>query len=136
MAEKDTTLYPPSQRVKSVVWKYFGYHKNADGSICDNGFPVCKKCGRQVAAQGRNTSNLFAHLRSNHPILFRELRVSPRHSYKYNISSIFLLIFAFSQVTKVTRTIMMSSRDFLLHRRINIKSIKPIVLQQNIVYSK
>lgn len=81
MAEKDTTLYPPSQRVKSVVWKYFGYHKNADGSICDNGFPVCKKCGRPVAAQGRNTSNLFAHLRSNHPIQFRELRVSFLYVY-------------------------------------------------------
>lgn len=76
MAENDTSLYPPSLRVKSEVWKYFGYRKNADGSICDNGFPVCKKCGRQVAAQGRNTSNMFSHLRSNHPIQFREIRVS------------------------------------------------------------
>ncbi|XP_056593733.1 uncharacterized protein LOC130412943 isoform X1 [Triplophysa dalaica] len=74
MAENDTSLYPPSLRVKSEVWKYFGYRKNADGSICDNGFPVCKKCGRQVAAQGRNTSNMFSHLRSNHPIQFREIR--------------------------------------------------------------
>lgn len=77
MAEsgKLQNLYPPSARVRSEVWKYFGYKKDAEGMVVEDGFPICKKCGREIAAKHGNTSNMFTHLRRNHPIQFREIMV-------------------------------------------------------------
>ncbi|XP_065150719.2 uncharacterized protein [Paramisgurnus dabryanus] len=75
MAEsgKLQNLYPPSARVRSEVWKYFGYKKDEEGMVVEDGFPICKKCGREIAAKHGNTSNMFTHLRRNHPIQFREI---------------------------------------------------------------
>ncbi|KAI7811508.1 putative zinc finger BED domain-containing protein 1-like [Triplophysa rosa] len=75
MAEGGTlpTIHPPSKRVKSEVWKYFGFQKNAEGMLVEDGFPLCKTCGRRVATKHGNTSNMFAHLRDNHPIQFRDI---------------------------------------------------------------
>ncbi|XP_065150722.2 uncharacterized protein [Paramisgurnus dabryanus] len=67
------SLYPPAKKVKSEVWKYFGYRKNAQGSIVEDGFPICKECGKEVAAKRGNTSNMFTHLRHNHLLQFSEL---------------------------------------------------------------
>nr|XP_017213371.1 zinc finger BED domain-containing protein 1-like [Danio rerio] len=76
MAEGGTlpTIYPPSKRVKSEVWKYFGFQKNAEGLLIEDGFPLCKTCGRKVAAKHGNTSNMFAHIRDNYPLQFREIK--------------------------------------------------------------
>ncbi|XP_055038585.2 uncharacterized protein [Misgurnus anguillicaudatus] len=70
------SLYPPSKRVKSEVWKYFGYRKNEQGSLVEDNFPICKKCSRKVAVKHGNTSNMFSHLRNHHPIQFREITMS------------------------------------------------------------
>ncbi|XP_055038569.2 uncharacterized protein [Misgurnus anguillicaudatus] len=75
MAEEQAlpSLYPPAKKVKSEVWKYFGYRKNAQGSIVEDGFPICKECGKEVAAKRGNTSNMFTHLRHNHSLQFSEV---------------------------------------------------------------
>ena len=33
-------------------------------------FPLCRTCGKKISAKGGNTTNLLAHLRDNHPILY------------------------------------------------------------------
>jgi hypothetical protein len=92
MAEGGTlpTIYPPSKRVKSEVWKYFGFQKNAEGLLIEDGFPLCKTCGRKVAAKHGNTSNMFAHIRDNHPLQFREIKVRHFISHaEYHIKQLF-----------------------------------------------
>ena len=64
------------KRLKSEVWAYFGFRQGPDEKIIDDGFPICRKCGKKVSAKGGNTSNLMAHLRDNHPLLYRECKVS------------------------------------------------------------
>ncbi|XP_056594328.1 uncharacterized protein LOC130413269 isoform X1 [Triplophysa dalaica] len=78
MAERatPTTLYPPSKRIKSEVWRYFGFRTNAEGSLVEDGFPICKKCGRKIAAKQGNTSNMFAHIRNHHPSEFMQITMS------------------------------------------------------------
>uniref|UniRef100_A0AAR2K0Y7 BED-type domain-containing protein n=1 Tax=Pygocentrus nattereri TaxID=42514 RepID=A0AAR2K0Y7_PYGNA len=67
-------LYPPTQRVKSVVWEYFGYLKDANGTVVCDGFPICKICQLNVAAKGGNTTNLFKHLQDHHKAVYEEIR--------------------------------------------------------------
>ena len=69
-------LYPPTQRVKSVVWEYFGYLKDANGTVVCDGFPICKICQLNVAAKGGNTTNLFKHLQDHHKAVYEEIRVN------------------------------------------------------------
>ncbi|XP_072552290.1 uncharacterized protein [Salminus brasiliensis] len=69
-------LYPPTQRVKSVVWEYFGYLKDANGTVVCDGFPICKICQLNVAAKGGNTTNLFKHLQDHHKAVYEEIRPS------------------------------------------------------------
>lgn len=33
-------IFPPSKRTKSEVWAYFGYYKNAQGQLVEDGSPV------------------------------------------------------------------------------------------------
>ena len=33
-------------------------------------FPLCRTCGKKISAKGGNTTNLLAHLRDNHLILY------------------------------------------------------------------
>lgn len=80
------SLYPPAKKVKSEVWKYFGYRKNAQGSIVEDGFPICKECGKEVAAKRGNTSNMFTHLRHNHLLEFSEVLVSYNCSFSQTFS--------------------------------------------------
>ncbi|XP_051771149.1 E3 SUMO-protein ligase ZBED1-like [Ctenopharyngodon idella] len=68
------TIYPPSKRVKSEFWKYFGFQKNAEGLLVEDSFPLCKTCGWKVAVKHGYSSNMFAHLRDNHPVQFREIK--------------------------------------------------------------
>ncbi|XP_022533222.2 uncharacterized protein LOC103043043 isoform X3 [Astyanax mexicanus] len=69
-------LYPPTQRVKSVVWEYFGYLKDANGIVVSDGFPICKICQLNVAAKGGNTTNMFKHLQDHHKAVYEEIRPS------------------------------------------------------------
>lgn len=74
-APSSETLFPPKKRLKSAVWDYFGYTKNDQGIIEDDGSPICKTCRKKVAAKGSNTSNLMQHLRDNHPDLHAQVKV-------------------------------------------------------------
>ena len=84
MAEADanepdsTVLHPPAKRLRSLVWEHFGYPKQADGSIRDDGEPTCKLCGKKVKARSANTSNLKAHLRDHHKPEYAQLKSKVR----------------------------------------------------------
>lgn len=67
-------LYRPAKR-KSEVWEFFGYRKDATGRLVEDRHPICKTCGRRIAAKGGNTTNLMSHLRDRHPELFRRMKV-------------------------------------------------------------
>ena len=55
---------------KSPVWDHFGFKAGEDGKAVDDGKPICLHCKRSVVARWANTSNLFSHLRSAHPIQY------------------------------------------------------------------
>ncbi|XP_035377165.1 uncharacterized protein LOC113592278 isoform X1 [Electrophorus electricus] len=69
-------LYPPTQKVKSAVWEYFGYLKDTEGAVVCDGFPICKLCQLNVSAKGGNTSNMFKHLKDHHKDIYDEIRPS------------------------------------------------------------
>ena len=66
MSPSSPPLYPPVKRLRSLVWEFFGYPKQLDGSIKDDGEPSCKLCNRKVVARSANTSNMMSHLREWH----------------------------------------------------------------------
>ncbi|XP_068122242.1 E3 SUMO-protein ligase ZBED1-like [Hyperolius riggenbachi] len=80
-------LHPPNKKVKSAAWEHFGYPKNDRGFVMEDGFPVCRNCGRKVAAKGGNTSNMFAHLREHHPSVSHSLQHSKDEAKKTEYSS-------------------------------------------------
>ncbi len=49
------TLFPPKKRLKSAVLDCFGYTKNDQGIIEDDGSPICKTCRKKFASKGLNT---------------------------------------------------------------------------------
>ena len=71
-------LHPPSKRLRSHVWEYFGYPKQADGSIKDDGEPTCKLCGKKVKAKTANTSNLRTHLMDWHKPEYAQMKSKVR----------------------------------------------------------
>ncbi len=73
------TLFPPKKRLKSAVLDCFGYTKNDQGIIEDDGSPICKTCRKKFASKGLNTSNLRQHLRDHHLALHSQVKVL--HNY-------------------------------------------------------
>ncbi|GAA6079959.1 uncharacterized protein LOC113638439 isoform X1 [Tachysurus ichikawai] len=67
-------LHPPTQNVTSAVWQYFGYLKDADGSVVCDDFPICKLCQQKVASKRRCTTNMFKHLKDYHRTVYDEVR--------------------------------------------------------------
>ncbi|XP_062871194.1 uncharacterized protein LOC134333242 isoform X2 [Trichomycterus rosablanca] len=67
-------LFPPTHRVKSAAWEYFGYLKDAEGAVVCDGFPICKICHLNIAAKGGNTTNMFKHLKDHHKAVYDEIR--------------------------------------------------------------
>ena len=63
-------LYPPSKKVKSVVWEYFGFTNKTKGRGSN-----LQKMPQKVPAPQANTSNLRVHLREKHPDLIAEVQV-------------------------------------------------------------
>ena len=57
----------PKPKTTSAVWQYFGFIANEEGRPKNEQQPICKLCKKTVLSRGSNTSNLFAHLRANHP---------------------------------------------------------------------
>ena len=61
-------------KARSPVWNYFGFKPGADGKPLDESTAVCRICKRSVAAKGGNTSNLFSHLKKQHPREFADAK--------------------------------------------------------------
>ena len=59
---------------KSVIWNYFGVSADDTGRPIDGSEkkPICRTCNKQVPSKDANTSNMFAHLRDVHPLLYKE----------------------------------------------------------------
>ncbi len=60
-------------KCKSPAWSYFRFKPGPDGKPDDEATAVCRLCKRSVAAKGGNTSNLFSHLKKQHPCVYIEL---------------------------------------------------------------
>ena len=58
---------------KSIVWDYFGFKKETNGEIVDDGTAICRSCRKRVQAKQGNTSNLLAHMRIHHGRLHAEV---------------------------------------------------------------
>ena len=58
---------------KSVAWDHFGLEKGRDGKPKDANTAICRACNKRVAAKNGNTSNLLAHLRTHHMIIFSDV---------------------------------------------------------------
>ena len=57
----DGTIFPPSKRTKSEVWSYFGYFKNSEVQLVEDGAPVCRTCRRKVSAKRSKLHIQFDH---------------------------------------------------------------------------
>ena len=67
LAKKNTTL---------MVWKYFGFVANEDGTPSDSDTPRCRLCHKGVSANWANTSNLLSHLQLHHGNEYQEIKFS------------------------------------------------------------
>jgi len=63
-------IFHPTKRMKSEVWAYFVFFKNAEGQLVEDNYPVCRTCKKKVAVKGSNTTNLLANLCEHHPQLY------------------------------------------------------------------
>lgn len=78
-------LYPPEHRVRSGVWKYFGYLRDTEGPADCAGFPICKICLSKVSNKGKVTANMTAHLKDHHRSIYDDLKVlNLSYCYLYN----------------------------------------------------
>ena len=67
MAENDDDHLKRKDRTKSSAWTHFGIKTAEDGNSVEEGIAICLYCKRSVVARNGNTSNLFSHLRTQHP---------------------------------------------------------------------
>ena len=61
---------------KSIIWDYLGLELGADGKPVDDGSAICRSYRKRVLAKHGNTSNLLAHLRTNHPALHTQVKAA------------------------------------------------------------
>ena len=62
------------KNTKSVIWKYFDLEADDEGNPKDADSPKCKLCFQKVTACFGNTSNLYSHIRTTHPIVHKDLQ--------------------------------------------------------------
>ena len=53
----------PKKNGFSAIWSHFGFKPDSEYETT----PVCRLCGKDVAAKSGHTSNLFSHLKHKHP---------------------------------------------------------------------
>ena len=66
----------PKLRVKSPVWTYFVMEAQSGDKV------ICRECRRTVSAKNCNTSNLFSHLKNNHPRLYDSVKKASQDTQK------------------------------------------------------
>lgn len=57
--------------VKSHVWQFFGCPGDENGKIIKDGVAICKLC--KIGISSKATSNLWSHMRNNHPAKYHAL---------------------------------------------------------------
>ena len=59
----------------SPVWTHFGLKAGPDNKPLtgQENNPICKLCYKPVSCKGGNTTNMFVHLRDNHPTIHNQL---------------------------------------------------------------
>ena len=67
MAENDNDHLKRKDRMKTSAWTHFGVKTAEDGNSVEEGIAICLYCKQSVVARNGNTSNLFSHLRTQHP---------------------------------------------------------------------
>ena len=67
-------IVAPAKKRISVALDYFGVQKDKGDSI------ICRSCLRSVTAKNGNTSNLLAHLKTNHASLYQECQQAKSYS--------------------------------------------------------
>lgn len=72
----------PKKGGTSVVWNYFGFTL-AD---TEQTAVICKECKKPVISKGGNTSNLFHHLKHQHPCLYQNCMKVWEESLAANIT--------------------------------------------------
>ncbi|XP_071793267.1 E3 SUMO-protein ligase ZBED1-like [Asterias amurensis] len=59
------------QKTSAAVWAHFGFVPDAGGKIPANeNQAICRICHREVKVRQGSTSNLYTHLKANHPAKF------------------------------------------------------------------
>ena len=73
MAEDTTSSCPlvDKPNMTSHVWRHFALVPDTDGKSKEMDKPRCKLCFEEVIVRFRNTSDLFAHLRHKHPLVYK-----------------------------------------------------------------
>ena len=64
------------QKAKSAVWTFFGHKHDSNKKPIDESKPIFKTCRGEVAVKGGNTTNLFSHLKHQHPKQYSELQLN------------------------------------------------------------
>ena len=59
---------------KSVLWEHFGLRKGPDGKPIDVGMAIRRICYRPRSAKNGNMSNLLAHLRTSHSVVYAQVK--------------------------------------------------------------
>lgn len=60
------------------LWDHFGYPKNPQGEVEEDGAPVCKICLQKLTTSSRGanlTTSMLRHLRRNHQSVYEEVQV-------------------------------------------------------------
>ena len=63
-------------KTRSPVWEHFGLEANEKGWPAKSDKAVCWLCKKLIVTKGGNTSNLQAHLKNHHPLVFSGLQSS------------------------------------------------------------
>ena len=84
------TKYSSLGNMRSAVWEHF--KKGKDDA-------ECKHCGKTVKSKGGNTTNLMAHLKTNHFMVYSSLQKKKEHSSVRSVqnevsSRIYLMFFS------------------------------------------
>ena len=67
MAKNDDDHLKRKDRTKSSAWTHFGVKTAEDRNSIEEGIAICLYCKRSIVVCNSNTSNLFSHLRTQHP---------------------------------------------------------------------
>ena len=63
----DSNLRSFQVEYKTFIWKYFGFEPNKTGNPQSKDHPKCRLYQVEIAIKDGNTSNLYSHIKNEHP---------------------------------------------------------------------